>query len=139
MTDISIRSHRDSDLPFIFNSWLKSYKTRSQFARRITDEVFYQWHKRVIERILGREALVLVATPSDDSNTILGYLVMERQGEQAVIHFAYVKTSFRKLGIAKQLMGIDIRPNERVEFTHWTRDMDWAQEKFKLTYNPYRL
>lgn len=139
-SDLSVRTMRPTDLPFVYNSWLKSYKTRSQFARRITDEVFYRWHKLVVERILGRAGTqVLVATPKDDADTILGYLVVENQ-EVPVAHFAYVKTSFRRLGIARALLdraGLDPAYSE---FTHWTRDMDWVTEKLKtFKYNPYRL
>lgn len=136
---LAIRPGQEADLPFVFNSWLKSFKTRSQFARRITDEVFYRWHKLVVSRILQRPGTqLLVATPEGEPDTILGYLVMEQQDVQ-VLHFAYVKTSFRRFGIARALVkSAGIAPG--AEFTHWTRDMEWAFEKLTgLKYCPYRV
>jgi len=139
---IAIRNGTEADLPLIFNSWLKAYKHSSRFAQRITNEVYYKYHHAVIERILARGASVLVATPSDDSQTILGYLVAE-QLDVPTLHFTYVKAPFRRFGIARQLLAsymLSVGTCQTAVFTHWTKDCDWATEQLTfLQYNPYLI
>ena len=139
---INIRPATADDLPFIFNSWLKAYKHSSLFAKRIKHEVFFKYHHAVVERILARGATVLVATPVDDQNTILGYVVAEPL-DVPTLHFVYVKAPFRRFGIGRQLalaMVARLGAADAVDFTHWTKDMDWASEKLpSFTYNPYKI
>jgi ribosomal protein S18 acetylase RimI-like enzyme len=140
--NVSIRPATADDIPFIFNSWLKAYKHSSLFAKRIKHEVFFKYHHAVIERILARGAKVFVATPIHDPDTIIGYCVAE-QLDVTTLHFIYVKSAFRRFGVGRQLALSTVAAlgaAEAVDFTHWTRDMDWAAEKLpSFTYNPYKI
>lgn len=139
MSEVEVRQGCEADIPFIFSTWLRSYRDNSFFAKRIKNSIFFDGHHKVIEHLLQKPGLqVLVAHAGSDANTIFGYLVTEPAAK--VVHFAYVKKSFRRLGIAKALLdhfGADL--NE-CQFTHWTFDLDSILPKFPLiTYNPYAL
>jgi hypothetical protein len=140
--NIQVRKATADDIPFIFNSWLKAYKHSSLFAKRIKHEVFFKYHHAVVERIIYRIPLILIATPAGDSSTILGYIVSEAL-DCPTIHFCYVKAPFRRFGVARQLLGATLQQlgtSQVQDFTHWTKDMDWATEKLPtLRYNPYKL
>lgn len=128
-----MRTGTSEDFSFVFATWLRSYKHSSHFAKRIPDRTFYVRHHAVIERILARGAELLVACPADAPETILGYLV--REG--ATLHFLYVKGPFRRMGVAKALVG-EYRPEQ---FTHWTNDLDHVRKMVGegVQYDPYLI
>jgi len=136
MGEFEVRLSEPEDLNFIFATWLRSYRYSSSFAKRISNDTFYTWHHKVIERILGRGALISVVCPKGDPSVILGYACAEMYEGKPVIHFIYVKKAFRKMGAAKELLK-DI--NEGL-FTHWTQDSEWIVKKYpKFMYNPYLI
>ncbi len=133
--DVVLRPATADDVSFIFATWLNNFKNSSYHAKRIRKDVFYREHHKVIEDLLPN-CSVLVATPSDDSNTILGYIVAEPADN--IVHFTYVKAAFRNLGIAKQLIFASLKLDTCVKFTHWSFVMDELMEKYPhLEYNPY--
>lgn len=139
-SDIEVRLAYLEDLNFIFATWLKSYRHASSFARKISNDIFYKRHHLVIDLILKREgSRVLVAHPTGEPNVILGYVVSEKQPDGAdVLHYVYVKKSFRQMGIGKALWGSLLEKPQ--VFTHFTADTDWIIRKYEnLTYDPYRI
>lgn len=134
--ELSIRFAYDKDLPFIFATWLHSYKHSSYFAKKISGPVFFRAHHEVIEDILARDtATAIVANPKDDPDLILGFFVYE----PGIAHYVYVKGSFRDFGISRALAEHSKLNLEECSFTHWCFDTDWILEKHpKLIYNPYK-
>ncbi len=134
---IEVRQAILDDLPFIFSTWLRSYRHSSQFAKKISNTTFFTWHHRAIERFIERGGRVLIAHAVGEPDVILGYLCAE--SDNSIIQYVYVKKAFRKMGIAKELFknsGI----NNNAQFTHWTLDTSWIIKKLtELTYNPYLL
>lgn len=129
----ALRAGLPEDHAFVFATWLRCYKRNSLFARRISNETFFRWHHLVIERILAR-SVIRVAHAADAPEVILGYSV----SEPGVVHFVYVKGSFRKLGIATALLG-HLDPNACV-FTHWTDGWEHLLRKWpNAEYNPYAI
>lgn len=140
VNQIEVRPMRIEDQPFIFASWLNNYKNSSQFAKRIRNPEFFHFHHLVIERILLRSTTrVLIATPENDPNTILGYLVTESH-DRPILHFCFVKATWRRLGVAGKLIeSANVDLNNAV-FTHWTYECNQLTEKFpQLVYNPYLI
>jgi ribosomal protein S18 acetylase RimI-like enzyme len=134
---IEIRPATERDLPFIFSSWLRSYRNESKFARNISSSVFYEWHHKVIERFFERDRVALIAHAPGEPEVILGYLCAESSGN--IIQYIYVKKAFRKMGIAKKLYE-HAKIKDGCEFTHWTTDVNWIMKKTDLLiYNPYLL
>lgn len=133
--EIQIRTAMPDDLSFIYSTWLRSYRHASQFAKRMTNEIFYEMHHKVIDRFIERGGQIFIAHPKGDSETILGYLCADTA--MPVIQYVYVKKSFRKMGIATALHK---NASAAIMFSHWTNDTDWIVKKLKnLIYNPYLL
>lgn len=128
---VDMRTGRTGDLPFVFASWLQTYR-HSTFARRIPKGVFFPAHHEVIARLLGRSD-VIIAHPAGDPDTILGYLVTERP---ALLHYAYVKFPFRRAGLCRMMVGA--AHLDRCQLTHFTDD---ARHLLAILpharYNPY--
>ena len=137
---IGIRPYNPAtDEGFIFDSWLKSYKFMSQFAKNIPSETYYPSHRQIITGIIARPTTeVLIAHPEDDADVILGYMVKERVSVH-VIHYVFIKEGFRRMGIAKRLMEHgEIAPS--FTFTHWTYAMNALVFKIpQIKYNPYLI
>lgn len=134
---IEVRAAKLDDLPFIYSTWLRSYRHSSQFAKKITNEIFYDMHHRVIDSFITRGGTVLIAHAKGEPDVILGYLCMESVG--SILQYIYVKEAFRKMGIGKALFEYSKLP-EDTTFTHWTNSTNWITKKLtKLNYNPYLL
>lgn len=135
---IEIRDVTKEDINFILATWLRSYRHASQFAKKISNAIYYKWHHKVIERIIDRGGEILVAHPLGEPDVILGYLCTELQTDnKRVVHYCYVKKTFRKMGVAKSLLEANIL--EGAFFTHYTTDCDWITKKYKITYDPYLI
>lgn len=92
------RPGRETDHPFIFSSFLKSY--RSAVAKDLVgDGVFFRVMHKQLERLLGRDRLIVAAVDGDEDE-ILGWAL----GGDAELHYAYTKKNFRGKGIATRLI-----------------------------------
>jgi hypothetical protein len=124
MIDVEVRPAAPGDLNFILNSWCRSYRD-SGFARHIPTAIYFRFQHLVVEQIIKRqESRLLVAHPQGDTATILGWICWEGQpsGRQ-VVHMAYVKASWRSLGIFRRLLtAAGINDPALVDFTHLTPD-----------------
>ncbi len=133
--DVEVRSYTKSDVPFIFATWLRAYRA-SEFARRVSSSVYFEEQHKVIERILKLSA-VLVAHPSGDKETILGYLVIDFDVPK--LHFVYVKKPFRRFGVARRLF-CELQPLEKLLYTHSTEDAKFILKMYPAAvYNPYAV
>lgn len=132
---------KDTDKDFLYNSWLKSYKHNSYFAKRIRNSIFFPNHERIINHLISKPTVkVFITCPKNDEDTILGYLVCDTSTDDHVIHFVFVKDAFRRMGIMKEMLKEASINTKRIVFTHWTMPVD---EIFKnnedMVYDPYRL
>jgi GNAT superfamily N-acetyltransferase len=121
--DYTIRTWCPDDEQFLYRTWLDSLRLTGSMYRSVRDRVFFAYYRRVITGLLDRGAQVLVAAEAD-SPVIFGCLVAEPlvnvDDRQGVLHWVYVKSNWRRLGIATRLIeasGID--PN-KAYYTHRT-------------------
>lgn len=136
---ISIRDGQEGDVPFIFSSWLKSFRV-GLVCKHVDNTIYFTEHHKVAERIMKR-ATVKIATDPADPATIYGYLVYERIDGILVVHYAYVKHTFRAMGVLRQLMATiehDFNRNTGL-FTHSTIISARLSLKYNLIYHPYIL
>ena len=135
MKAYQIRPANADDIPFIYASWLNSYKTDSHIGLSTTKTVFMDNYKLVIDHILAAaDSHVLVACKEDEPHVIFGYLVSQPN----ILHYVFVKKAFWNLGIARDLFNTAFFiPNEPVQVTHITRDITSLPSN--CTYNPYIL
>lgn len=136
LSQLELRAMTPEDEAFIYNSWLTSYRGSSSHISYIPPDIYFAAHHKAIERIFQRaDTSVVVACLKGDENVILGYLVSEAD----VIHWVYVKQSFRRMGIARAMLDDALLTSE-VWHTHRINDFDWIQNKFTdLVYDPYLL
>lgn len=128
---IHIRPREDGDFNFILNSWMKSYKKYSG----VRPDVYFVEHHKLVHHILSR-ADVLIASSRDNHEQIYGYLIYEPD-VFTIIHFAFVKQTFRHLNVMKELLD-SINLTDPVIVTHDNRhDLKHIQKRLKI-FNPYK-
>lgn len=120
---VRIRAATKDDNPFIFSSWLKSYKI---FAKGITRQVYFREHHRLIEGLL-KNAETYVAVNAKDDNQIYGWICMDGSQPCKILHFIYVKSSFRNMGIGKTMF--ELIGDDDFFYTHETLNMGIFSEK----------
>lgn len=127
--NVTIRAAQESDLPFIFSTWLKGLYHGNEFFSLINKEAYFSNYHAVVTQILMRST-VQVACLIEDPDVVLGYSV----SKGGTLHWVFVKKAWRKLGIAKMLVPASIDT-----VTHLTkigqslRKPGWAFNPFQIT------
>lgn len=135
---IRLRAANEEDVPFIFNSWLKSYRS-SHFAKFVSNTVYYNEHHKLIEK-LAKENTVIVACNEKDPTQVYGWICGSHIDGFFVCHYVYVKHSFRNMGIGKELLNsFSHNPDTASIYTHHTRVCDRLAMKFNFVFHPYIL
>tara|TARA_R100000656_G_C3887637_1_gene115846 strand:- start:72 stop:533 length:462 start_codon:yes stop_codon:yes gene_type:complete len=135
---VRLRTLTEEDKPFIFNSWLKSYRF-SHFGEKITNTIYFEDHHKIIENIL-KNAQVVVACNEKDPSQVYGYVVGGDEEGILVLHFIYVKHTFRNMGMGKTLLDAMGHDKEKAGvYTHHTRMADKLAAKYNLVYHPYLM
>ena len=133
---IRIRKATEADVPFIFSSWLKSVRN-SGYSYGVPNAVFFSEHHKVIERLL-KTCDVYVACSETDVADIYGYICAEKVDGLLVIHFVYVKHTYRRLGIGAMLLNtLEHNPTSAALYTHMTKTGKLLEAKYNLVYSPY--
>lgn len=138
---VSIRVAELADIPFIFNSWLKSYRD-APAVKNVPNTIYFSEHHKVIEHILNAKGLmILVACNPDDRDQICGYIVGELSENDSIVHWLYCKHPFRKMGIGRALEAafLDLAPaKQALTYTHMSKISDRIQRLKSYTFNPYK-
>ena len=137
-SQVQIRAAVETDVPFIFNSWLKSFQG-SHTARNISTPVYFDFQHKTIENLL-KKCPVLIACDSTDPDSVYGYFVYELLDGVTVYHYAYVKHAFRQMGVFKLLLekaGYSL--DSQAFYTHETSTglKIIRIKSLPLVYNPY--
>lgn len=135
----TIRQAMPSDIPFIYSSWLKSFKNNSDLGKEMRSSVFFTNYKLIIDRLL-QQSEILVACMSEDPSVIYGYFVYETffLDDAFMAHYCFIKEDFRKFGIASDLLKHSHLNQKRFEYSHKT-DMLSKLNLDNHTYNPLAL
>lgn len=135
-SQVQLRSATEADVPFIFNSWLKSYRGANS-VKNITNPVYFEFQHKAIEKILQRSQVYVLCSP-DDNSQVFGYIVCEKVEEIPVLHYAYVKYAFRGMGLCKLLMShANLDKQIGGFYTHETHSSNKLLKDSKFVYNPY--
>lgn len=88
---LTMREHRDTDLPFVLSSWAASWRL-SQSAKRWRGAAYRGFFDDVITGGLFRlpETRIVVACLEDDPDAIIGWLCYT-PGRLPVLHYGYVR------------------------------------------------
>lgn len=130
------RPYAYGDRNFIFASWLKGMYYGSPYHSEIPKNIFMENMHRILEAFLAKPGVnIRVACLKSEPDVILGYSVFHIVAETVtVLDWVFVKSNFRKIGIAKALVPSDIRA-----YTHLTK-LASSITKIKyqhLVYNPF--
>ena len=138
---ILLRAKRDDeDLNFILSSYLKSYRTAGDNVR-MTNEVYFYNFKKVIMKLL-ENSLVVMAVDHDDPNHIYGFAIFREDADIPILHYIYVKYTYRKLGVAKKILGrIFGSESAVIAISHSNRVVDEIKKRkdciYDFRYNPF--
>ena len=136
----NIRSLRESDLPFLFNSYLKSYRP---YFQHLGNDDFYALHHERLNRFILSGAIGAIAVAKDDDDVILGWTLVRVDPIKVVFFYTYIKHPFRSLRMATQLVeSISFAlPNHVFVTAHMTPGGAELLKKLPITvsYNPYIL
>lgn len=127
----TIRPAHREDRPFIFSSWLKSYRDSLPL---VWNGTYYAGQHSLIESLLDDDQTeIVVAGPVGDDLTIFGWAVRSKPSTLRALHYVYVKEAFRRMGIGAFLAG------EFQVATHMTKYGQLALKGRPVVYNPYLL
>ena len=131
---------RPEDEPFIYSSWLKSFR-KSKVNTGLGGQAYHNKQSQRITQILERDnTRVIVACDTEDDDLILGYCVFEIKTSEAILHYVYVKESFRRMQIASALVKMlrsEIR-DKPFWYSHLPANEELleAAQKFNIEYDP---
>lgn len=135
---VKFRKMNESDISFIFNSWLKCHR-HSKYTRGIASPIYYSGQHRLIERAIT-DGETYIACAIDDDSHIYGYACASRVTGQLAVHYIYVKSTYRNLGIGKELLNQykhDLSTGSC--HTHASELTEILAPKFNMVYHPYLL
>ncbi len=112
-----LRAATKDDHASIFSDWLRSGR-KAQAYSGVPSQIYFFWVHLMIENLLApmAKATWLVACAADDPTKIYGWLCGHRvdslAGDQAILHYVYVKKLYRRLGIGSRLVEALRGPSE---------------------------
>lgn len=132
MSLYTIRPAKDTDINFIMATWLRGLYYGDSWFSSIPKHIFMSNYKKLAKNLIESKYIdVHVACLPDDLDTIIGYSVVTKNSEAVV--WVFVKTAFRRLGVAKSLI-----PKEPKYVTHLTALGKTLMSKLPRTeFNPF--
>lgn len=130
-----------ADIPFITNSWLRSYRNNCRNIWGVPSELYYQGQHEVVERIFASANLkAFVACNPEDDSQIFGYIIATTPVEDTLcVHWVYCKQPLRKFGVGKGLF-LALKPTSYAHtyYSHRTTEaIDKLALKYDLLFNPF--
>jgi len=133
---VSLRPLLESDKPFIFSCWLKSFRDEVAF-KAIPNERFFTMHKKIVEDVLNRSTIELLVDQKDPDH-LFGFICYEIRNDSNLLHFIYIKTAFRRLGLAKKAIFLCIKDLDKPSYyTHQTYASPFLAPLLNAKYYPY--
>jgi hypothetical protein len=133
-TDIFKYREADAkDIPFIYSTWLDSYRYDSDIGKSCRNIIFFNNYRFIIDELL-ENSKTLVACIPDDPEVIFGFMTVEGK----YLHYAYTKHSFQRLGIANDLYKLHDSPTY---YTHKTNNRVFQDfvNKREMIFDPFKL
>jgi hypothetical protein len=101
--DVTLRAPTDGDRNFLLSSFCRSMR-ESSYGAGCPSEAFYPAASKCIERILAGGWEVTVAHVAGAPDEIAGWIAHRRDSKGLTVAFAYVRFSFRRLGVGSKLL-----------------------------------
>lgn len=124
---IHVRPALESDRPFLHSSWFQSY-WKNHAIDKIPRAIYNKHQDNLIDKLLNRSHVSVAFIP-EVPDEILGWSCVE----ESTLHWAYVKSLYRKNGIAKMVIPIGLQ-----YYSHYTNAPGRKfLEKLGMQFNPY--
>jgi predicted GNAT family acetyltransferase len=130
-----VKVKSNEHLHFCISYWLRQYKTNSQFAKSICNEVYYDEHRKRAMACLNINAVIYSDPKSPDH--FIGFLCGIPLQNKNILHYVYVKKAFRGHGVARAMFNHVFKPKDEIIITHQGDIMGLKNNHNKLTFNPY--
>jgi GNAT superfamily N-acetyltransferase len=127
------------DEGLVLASWARQIRKLPPF-RQVSGEEF-KAHTLRLERLLQRCPPVIACEPKHPEQ-VFGWVCAELQGDDRVLHFVYVRNTWRRKGIARYLLELSFagRMGEQdILYTHRGRSTPHLETKWRLRYEPGRM
>lgn len=137
MIHANYRAARESDIPFLFSTWIKHQRYQG-FNQDIPWSTYYANEKRKVAQVLAKSSVTIIHNPDDDDQ-IYGWVCYQLVKDLLVIHYSYVKRPYQRLGLLKACL-IKAYPDfgrSEVAITAMSREIAHLLERHRLIYNPY--
>lgn len=133
---VLVRPFIEADLPFILNSYLKSYRESYQ-SKLMVGPLWYKYHVEAVNKLIRvPESKILMAVNPEQQDQIFGYLWYFENDRGVFGNWAYVKLPFRRLGIVGRLVEIAKAGGKDLYFTHYNENLRLFQ-KHGIEYVPW--
>ena len=130
---IDLRVANDKDFNFIKSTWLHGLRYGNSWFTIIPKEIYYAAYSKVVEYLMmSPKTMIKVACLKEDPEVILGYSVYNQDNSAA--HWVYVKSAWRKIGIAKALVPVEV-----TTVTHLTNVGKEISKTKGFTFNPFLI
>lgn len=98
---ISIRPCQDTDLGFIYSTWLLGLKFGNELFNLIDEDRYFETYRKVLGAIIEKPTTTIqVACLKEDADVIIGYCISEDEK----LHWIYTKEAWRDIGVARSLI-----------------------------------
>lgn len=143
-----IRPANQSDIDFVFSSWLESYRfspiacvTEKKLATKqvksalLQSETYYKNYRKIITKIIEASNISIICN-KDDNDQIFGFLCHRPLNDNIeIISYIYIKQPFRRMGMAKELIN-NLKSTELIA-THAKLNAIQFIKHFNMVYNPF--
>lgn len=132
---IELRSFAPTDESFIYATWLAGFYYGNAGLQKLIEKVsYFNKYRRLVAYILAKPTIsIRVAALKADTDTICAYVILDSHPTGRVLHWAYCKPSFRRLGLVHDLIPPDI-----IATTHMTESVKDLKPK-QWDFNPYLI
>lgn len=129
-----VRDFKPEDKSFIMATFLRGLYYGNTWFGAIPKDIFMNNYKHIIEALLHNPKTTLkIACLKEDKDVILGYSILS--ADYQTIHWVFVKSAWRKQGIAKTLV-----PQHPVYATHLSELGKVLLTKLQgAVFNPFAL
>lgn len=131
---VLVRLASSPDSALVYSTWMRSYADQNKDQHR---GILYKSHRKIIRNLMEKSVTVM-AVMDDDPNQIFAWMCgIRTKTGPLLVHYCYVKDAFRRLGLAKLLLGyFEHRSGEPIICSHKGYVYKSLRDRYNLFYVP---
>lgn len=125
--EVLVRHAVASDLERVIRQWLSSWRD-SKWAGVVPNNLFRKVYAETIRQLINRGARIDVACSSENPDILLGFICSEHTQRDRILHYVFVRSTYRQHGVARLLMNTAGFPKGTpFVYTFRTQDMSYLK------------